>query len=227
MAKITKLITKETTWGDIQKAVDNGKASSFKVGTIVADTLKDGREMPFVLAAVTHYQKDELIFINMENYGDHCMNKKDTNKGGWNKSEMRRHANEDILALLSDDLRKIIAPRTIIEIENDGTRTESVDKLWGLSTMEVSGDWWSDNDNGEDKQLPYLKEGANRVLREAGTGAVCGWWERSPRRSGSYYFYGVYTSGLPSSNYWASSQLGVCLGFTIRRRQNQKGEIIG
>lgn len=221
MITVIKKVSERTTWDAIQKDVDEGKAGEYQIGTIVVETLKDGRQMPYVLAATNHYQQDELIFINMENYGDHCMNKRDTNKGGWNKSEMRRHANEDILALLPEEMAAVIAPRTIVEIENDGAKIESTDKLWGLSTMEVSGDWWSDNDNGEDKQLPYLKERANRVLREADGKAVCHWWERSPNRNISYYFYGVHTSGYPNYGSWAYSQLGVCLGFAIRRRQNQ------
>ena len=175
--------------------------------------------MPYVLAAVNHYQQDELIFINMVSYGNHCMNKKATNKGGWNKSEMRRHANEDILTLLPEDMVAVIAPRTIVEVEDDGTRTESVDKLWGLSMMEVGGDWYWDNDNGEDKQLPWLKDRANRVLRDTDGESVCSWWERSPGRYGSYGFYCVGTSGYTNYNHCADNTCGVLLGFTIRKNE--------
>lgn len=216
MTTITKTITEETTWSSIQEAVNAGKAADFKLGTIITETLKDGRRMPYVLAAVNHYQQDELIFINMINYGDHQMNKRATNKGGWNKSEMRRHANEDILTLLPEDMAAVIAPRTIVEVEDDGTRTESVDKLWGLSTMEVGGEWYWDNDNGEDKQLPWLKDRANRVLRDTDGESVCYWWERSPFRSHSSHFYYVGTSGNPSG-YSAYGTYGVCLGFAIRK----------
>lgn len=122
MITVIKKVSERTTWDAIQKDVDEGKAGEYQIGTIVVETLKDGRQMPYVLAATNHYQQDELIFINMENYGDHCMNKRDANKGGWNKSEMRRHANKDILALLPGEMAAVIAPRTIVEIENDGTR---------------------------------------------------------------------------------------------------------
>lgn len=222
MLTLTKKITEETTWDTIQKDVDEGKAGEYQLGTVLTTTLKDGRQMPYVLVAANHYQQDELIFINMINYGDHCMNKRATNKGGWNKSEMRRHANEDILALLPDDMAAVIAPRTIIEVENDGTKVESTDKLWGLSTMEVGGDWYWDNDNGEDKQFPYLKDRANRILRDVDGKAVAGWWERSPNRYYSGYFYSVDTSGYPNYSGSAYGAYGVCLGFAIRRRQNQE-----
>lgn len=222
MLTLTKKITEETTWDTIQKDVDEGKAGEYQLGTVLTTTLKDGRQMPYVLVAANHYQQDELIFINMINYGDHCMNKRATNKGGWNKSEMRRHANEDILALLPDDMAAVIAPRTIIEVENDGTKVESTDKLWGLSTMEVGGDWYWDNDNGEDKQFPYLKDRANRILRDVDGKAVTYWWERGPYRYYSYYFYGVDTSGYPYGDDYAYNTYGVCLGFAIRRRQNQE-----
>ena len=222
MLTLTKKITEETTWDTIQKDVDEGKAGEYQLGTVLTTTLKDGRQMPYVLVAANHYQQDELIFINMINYGDHCMNKRATNKGGWNKSEMRRHANEDILALLPDDMAAVIAPRTIIEVENDGTKVESTDKLWGLSTMEVGGDWYWDNDNGEDKQFPYLKDRANRILRDVDGNAVTYWWERSPHRNNSNGFCIVYTSGFPHHYGNAGNAYGVCLGFAIRRRQNQE-----
>lgn len=222
MLTLIKKVSENTTWDAIQKDVDEGKAGEYQIGTVLIETLKDGTQMPYVLAATNHYQQDELLFINMKNYGDHVMNKRATNKGGWNKSEMRRHANEDILALLPDDMAAVIAPRTIVEVENDGTRVESTDKLWGLSTMEVGGDWYWDNDNGEDKQLPYLKDRANRVLRDTDGESVCYWWERSPYRYFSYNFCIVSTSGNPYYDHGANYANGVCLGFAIRRRQNQE-----
>lgn len=216
MAKLTYTDTKDVTWGSIQDTVNEGGASAFTPGMVVTDTLKDGCEMPFVLVAVNHYQDDELIFVNKHIFDRWCMNKRDTNRGGWNASEMRRHANEDILALLPDELAAVISPRTIVEVQDDGTKVESVDMLWGLSPMEVDGDWFWANDNGEDKQFPYFIDRANRIMAD-GTGAVTYWWERSADISYSYHFYYVSTSGGPYNSGGASSRCGVCLGFTIRK----------
>ncbi len=221
MATIIKKVSERITWDAIQKDVDEGKAGEYQVGTIVIETLKNGRKMPYAVAAVNHYQQDELIFINTENYGNHCMNKTNTNEGGWNKSEMRRHANEDILALLPDDMAAVIAPRTIIENGDHATRIKSIDKLWGLSTMEVGDKWYASKSNRTDRQLPYFKDKKKRILKDTDGKSVCEWWTRLPmrptRKCNLYGFCFVGTRGTPNGRAWARASYGVCLGFAIRK----------
>ena len=57
------------------------------------------------------------------------MNDTPTNKGGYLKSEGRRHVLEDILPLFPDELAEAFEPRFMSE-EIDGERHEYADTLW-------------------------------------------------------------------------------------------------
>lgn len=61
MAKVTSKVANEVSWEHIQWMVDQGMASNFHPGDEVSDVLKDGSNMVFAVAAVNHYQDDEVI----------------------------------------------------------------------------------------------------------------------------------------------------------------------
>lgn len=217
MAILTTKTSIDTTWADVQDNINYGNASFYTPGDIITDTLADGRKFPFAVAAVNHYQQDEVIFTFAESLCRRPMNKKDTNKGGWGASDLRKFANGEALALMPEDLQKVIAPVTIVETQSDGTRTSCTDKLWVPSVMEVSGEWpWEEQENGVDKQFPYYAVPGNRIVRD-GSGAVCGWRERSALISYTHYFYFVSTSGGPYYYSYAGIRFGVVLGFAIRK----------
>lgn len=217
MAILTTKTSIDTTWADVQDNINYGNASFYTPGDIITDTLTDGREFPFAVAAVNHYQQDEVIFVFAESLCRRPMNKKDTNKGGWEASNLRKFANGEALALMPEELQKVIAPVTIVETQNDGTRTSCTDKLWAPSLMEVSGEWpWEEQENGVDKQFPYYAVPGNRIVSD-GSGAVCGWWERSAIINYTCHFYYVLTSGNPNISYGADLRYGVVLGFAIRK----------
>ena len=103
------------------------------------------------------------------------MNKTMTNKGGYFRSEARRHVLEDILPHLPAELREAITPRHLCE-EIDGETYEYFDSLWLPSATDVFGNgpdgWWKEETDSF--QLPIFK--AER------DGAVDG--------SGAYYSFG-------------------------------------
>ena len=118
MATIT---TKET------RAFNWANPGTLKVGDEIVETLKDGREVVFVVM-------DDGV-IGLKNLlGYHRMNKEWTNEGGWLACDMRRYLNEEVIALLPDALIAAIKPRKFGKEE---------DKLWLFSEMEVFGehDW--------------------------------------------------------------------------------------
>ena len=92
------------------------------------------------------------------------MNKDMTNKGGYFRSEARRHVLEDILPHLPAELREAITPRHLCE-EIDGETYEYFDSLWLPSATDVFGndpEWMVE---GRNRQLPvaYFKEERDRV----------------------------------------------------------------
>lgn len=139
MATIT---TKET------RAFNWANPGTLKVGDEIVETLKDGREVVFVVM-------DDGV-IGLKNLlGYHRMNKEWTNEGGWLACDMRRYLNEEVIALLPDALIAAIKPRKFGEEE---------DKLWLFSEMEVFGEHdWTENDPDRGFQFEYFKDRRNRI----------------------------------------------------------------
>lgn len=170
-----------------------------KVGDEITETLKDGREVVFVVM-------DEGV-IGLKNLlGQYYMNRDCTNEGGWLACDMRRWLNSEVLALLPDELLAVIKPRKFGDEE---------DKLWLFSEVEVFGEQYrGEKEPDREKQLEYFKDRRNRVKFDA-TGDTVWWWLRSPRASNSYYFCRVYSLGRDISYSNANFLWGVCFGFYI------------
>ena len=140
------------------------------------------------------------------------MNDTPTNKGGYLKSEGRRHVLEDILPLFPDELAEAFEPRFMSE-EIDGERHEYADTLWIPSATDVfgAGDWW--NEEPDSVQLEIFKRERNRVKERVGDGTWF-WWLRSPRASNSSRFVSVGTGGTVNGS-TALCSLGFAPGFDL------------
>lgn len=121
------------------------------------------------------------------------MNDTSTNKGGYLKSEGRRHVLEDILPLFPDELAEAFVPRFMSE-EIDGERHEYADTLWLPSATDIfgAGEWW--NEEPDSVQLEIFKRERDRVKEHIGDGTWF-WWLRSPGASYSSAFVRVNTVG--------------------------------
>ena len=140
------------------------------------------------------------------------MNDTPTNKGGYLKSEGRRHVLEDILPLFPDELAEAFVPRFLSE-EIDGERHEYADTLWLPSATDVfgAGNWW--NEEPDSFQLEIFKRERDRVKEHVGDGTWY-WWLRSPRASYSGNFVRVNADGTVSNNN-APYSLGFAPGFCV------------
>lgn len=140
------------------------------------------------------------------------MNDTSTNKGGYLKSEGRRHVLEDILPLFPDELAEAFAPRFMSE-EIDGERHEYADTLWLPSATDVfgAGEWW--NEEPDSVQLEIFKRERDRVKEHIGDGTWF-WWLRSPFASYPNYFVIVHTDGTVN-NYRAIYSRGFAPGFDL------------
>lgn len=196
MATITTKETHSFTWEGLDR-------SALRVGDEISEVLKNDEEVIFVVM-------DEGV-IGLKNClrEEHRMNNDWTNKGGWQASEMRRYLNEEVFAVLPDELQAIIKPRAL----GNGANTFE-DKLWLFSEVEIFGEQdWTEKEPDRGTQFEYFKNPANRVKTDA-DGTASGWWERSPYASDSYSFCIVYNNGSASSGI-ASNSWGVCFGFYI------------
>ena len=196
MATITKKTTTDFSWADFDR-------SALRVGDEISEVLKNGEEVIFVVM-------DEGV-IGLKNClrEEHRMNNDWTNKGGWEATEMRRYLNEEVFAVLPDELQAIIKPRTL----GSGKHTFE-DKLWLFSEVEIFGEQdWTEKEPDRGTQLEYFKDRRNRIKLDA-DGDATWWWERSPFGSNGTYFCRVNSNGNAVYSH-ASYSWGVCFGFYI------------
>lgn len=140
------------------------------------------------------------------------MNDTSTNKGGYLKSEGRRHVLEDILPLFPDELAEAFVPRFMSE-EIDGERHEYADTLWLPSATDIfgAGEWW--NEEPDSVQLEIFKRERDRVKEHIGDGTWF-WWLRSPHAGNSISFVIVNTGGTVDYSS-ARYSIGFAPGFDL------------
>lgn len=202
---------KTTSISEIKKTISSGNGIEFiRPGDKLSIELKNGEHVNAVCAGYVNEKRARFVLEDClaEKWR---MNDTPTNKGGYLKSEGRRHVLEDILPLFPDELAEAFEPRFLSE-EIDGERYEYADTLWIPSATDVfgAGDWW--NEEPDSFQLEIFKRERDRVKEV--DGETWFWWLRSPRASNSYRFVNVYTGG--TVNYTgACYSLGFAPGFDL------------
>ena len=191
-----------TTWEKLKKA------NHLPSGSIIPVELKNGDKIELDIA---RDEKGKVFFVFRDCYGKHRMNADWTNKGGWEESEMRKYANEEIFKLLPDELQAVIVPTKIVQLW-DGKRRETEDKLFCLSSTQVFGksSVYSGEQEPEDSQLDIFKTERDRVKNLDGETSC--WWLRSAYSANS--FSRVYSNGgegYDSAYYSNGLVLGFCL----------------
>ena len=209
-----QLITTRTTEiyiPELKKAISSGNGLEvIRPRDKFTIELKNGERVNAVCAGYVNEKRARFVLEDClaEKWR---MNDEPTNKGGYLKSEGRRHVLEDILPLFPDELAEAFVPRFLSE-EIDGERHEYADTLWIPSATDVfgAGDWW--NEEPDSFQLEIFKRERDRVKEVAGE--TWFWWLRSPRASTSHFFVIVHTDGTVSASY-AYYSLGFAPGFDL------------
>ena len=198
-----------------------GYSQFFSVGDTKDITLKNGEKITMRIIGIRHDitpdgHKAALTWEMVDFMEDrHEMNKSCTNEGGWASSEMRRYLNEDVFALLPDDVHDVIRPvikTTSCGGKKDG-KVSTVDKLFLLSEHERYGrKFYSAGDEGRWYQW-YRREGVSYAKKYPDGDS--GWgWMRSPYGSSSTSFCYVNGNGN-ADNDNASGSFGVAFGFCM------------
>lgn len=210
--QLTTTRNKKISFAEIKKAISSGNGLELiHPGDKFAIELKNGEHVNAVCGGYVNEKRARFVLEDCltERWR---MNDKATNKGGYLKSEGRRHVLEDILPLFPDEIAAEFEPRFLSE-KIDGERHEYADTLWLPSATDVFGasDWW--NAEPDSVQLEIFKRECDRVKEHAGDGTYF-WWLRSPLASTSNLFVGVYTDGTVAS-YGAYISLGFAPGFDL------------
>ena len=197
-----------TSWAKLKEYASAGKLGAIlQGGDTINITLKNGEDVALVVG------KDEngTVYFICENclHDPHEMNKVDSSTGGWSKTEMRRYLNEDVFALLPDDLQAAIKPTKIVQVV-DRERVEVEDNLFCLSVTQVHGRGYWSGFEPEDFQIDIFSKVENRLKTRKDKGEA--WWLRSADCSGEFRWVTAYGGGRSDL---ASHSHGVVFGFTI------------
>lgn len=201
-------------WIDIQDIIRKGRAGvSLPPGTEINFTLKNGDPASVVVVGVDHYEKGDCVFWFRRIIGRHCMNSDNTNEGRFPDSDMNAYLNDEVFALLPDELQSVIAVhKTIQKTADENVETEG--RLFLMSVYEGRGanDWAEYN--GIDKQFPFFEERRNRVAYDE-DGDPVWYWAADPSAANTTHFCTFRTYGY-SNGISASADGGVAPLFVIK-----------
>ncbi|MCM1218293.1 MAG: DUF6273 domain-containing protein [Lachnospiraceae bacterium] len=201
-------------WIDIQDIIRKGRAgASLPPGTEINFTLQNGDQASAVVVGVDHYEKGDCVFWFRKIVGRHCMNKDDTNKGGFPGADAMREYLEEVYSLLPDELQSVIALHKTVQ-KIDGEKVECEGRLFLMSLYEGRGsnDWAEYN--GTDKQFPYFEDRRNRIAYDD-DGDPVWYWTADPSAAYTTAFCNFNASGH-SYSFNASADGGVAPLFVIK-----------
>ena len=207
--RIITTVEREASWAALKTAAEN---RTLKSGDKIPVTLKNGER---ITLTVGHDEKGKVYFCFEDCLNEERpVNSNGTVTGGWKSFDIRHYLNNDLFALLPDDLQAIIEPTEIVQIIN-GERVVTKDKLFLFSKTQLfgKGDW--SKIEPEDTQIDIFSTEKERV-KECGDH---GTWPYSTRTPFSGYTSSVcvVTSSGSATNSAANSSRGVAPGFRIAK----------
>lgn len=151
-------------------------------------------------SATAHKVTDEgIMFIFDEYITRRPMNSKNTNKGGFEKSELKKWMDTVLLMAFPEELR---------------------DKIYGLTLPTVGQIVGHEDESDTDEQLPLMKERKNRVAYFKNDSSW-GWLRNTTKEEvSSALFAGVYSVGFTTSDD-ASSSRGVRPEFWLVKQESR------
>lgn len=207
--KMFTTVETESSWSALKEAATRG---ALKSGDKIPVTLKNGERITLKVG----YDKADTPYFCFED----CLNKElpvnsdGTVTGGWKSFDIRHYLNNDLFALLPDDLQAIIEPTEIVQIIN-GERVVTKDKLFLFSKTQLfgKGDW--SKIEPEDTQIDIFSTEKERV-KECGDH---GTWQYSTRTPQESYTNRVACVGYNGVAYGSSANdaRGVAPGFRITK----------
>lgn len=214
---ISRKIKERSSWEEIADVINRGEARRlFDIGDSISCTLKNGKDVNFIITAINPYQPNQVAFEFADLLPDtKVMNNRNTNRGGWAMSAMKEYMKE-VFALLPDDLQKVIVPRKITQKLSDGSQNSSEDNYLWLRSITESGRQY-EADIG-DVPFPYFTGWQSRVKSPLGDETYY-YWLRSPYVGNTTNFWNVHYYGSVG-NYGAGNTYGVCPCFFIGGEPN-------
>lgn len=156
------------------------KAEKFKLGDIISFELSDGEK---VRARAVKREKNGMLFCMVDCIKrEEQMDSRDTNKGGYEASNLRKKLNSDILDRFPVEIRDRMKPMG----NGDLLRIPTEREIFGENK-------YGDSDNAE--QWPCMKQVRNRIALLGYNGSLSWYWLQNRSISSASSFCGVSYDG--------------------------------
>ena len=201
-AKIAELETEMRSERNAVEIIQQVKMDNFEevgewqMGDIIRFTLLTGEEVEAQCQRVDPEGATFCLTHCLEE--EQPMNEEDTNKGGWDESDLREYLNTEILNSFPESIRNKMKPI----YKDDLLTLPAVEDIFG----EWDFDRWEPKE-GTEPNWPLMEKRQNRCK---GTW----WWERSARATNATNFCVVITNGN-ANRYYASRSYGLAPAFLI------------
>lgn len=174
---------------------------TYQVGDVISFTLTDGEE---VEAMAMKQEQDGMIFCLVDCLADeYAMNEEDTNRGGFDASDLRTALKGEILDRFPADLRE-----RMVAFENG-------DLLRLPTEREIFGEnYYGENEPEAVTQWEPMKLRRNRIAFQGKNGAWEWYWLMNKRRGSAATFAIVNNNGDANCSS-ASTSTGVRPAFKI------------
>ena len=180
-----------------------------KEDTFLPDNIEVGDQIEIPLeglgtftATIHKVTDDKVLFIFDDYVAQRPMNNKNTNKGGYDESDLKDWIDVELFNKFPQEFRKRMSNLTLPTVG----QMSGWDDEWDRNNFE----------RDDDEQLPLMKIRRNRVAYYENE-ISCGWLRNATKKNvSSAYFAGVSYIGLAGS-YNASTSLGVRPEFWLVR----------
>lgn len=182
----------------METAADNG----YMVGDVIAFALTDGEE---VEALAVKQEQDGMIFCLVDCLNqEYSMNEEDSNRGGYEATDLRVKLNGEILERFPADIRE----KMVAFANGDYLRLPTEKEIFNCND-------YGKAEPDEVQQWEPMKQRKNRIAFQGkGTDRWEWYWLQNAHKRYAAYFAYVYYYGC-APNYDASSALGVRPAFKI------------
>lgn len=182
----------------METAADNG----YMVGDVIAFALTDGEE---VEALAVKQEQDGMIFCLVDCLNqEYSMNEEDSNRGGYEATDLRVKLNGEILERFPADIRE----KMVAFANGDYLRLPTEKEIFNCND-------YGKAEPDEVQQWEPMKQRKNRIAFQGkGTDRWEWYWLQNAHKCYAAFFACVYGSGLANFND-ASSAFGVRPAFKI------------
>lgn len=184
------------------KRMTKMNTTSFEVGDVFSMTLTNGEK---VEAMAMKQENDGMIFMPVDCLMDeYSMNAENTNRGGYDASDMRVKLNGEILERFPAEIRELM----VAFPNGDLLRLATEKEIFGENRL-------CEKEADEITQFEPMKQRRNRIAFQGMNGAWEWWWLANKVKGSAAYF--AYVTGNGDALYGnASYAYGVRPAFKIK-----------